>query len=636
MRHRLGIDLGTCNSSAAVASGTDTLIVRSKEGQTPNGKFFPSFVQFDSNGSKVCVGLKAKYTQKFSPELVVWGVKRLVGLSYQKAVDSGETKRFGYDIERGPGDGILIRVGSERFTPSHILEYILREIKEDAENERLNPLFGGSFEEAVISVPAYYPAIRVGPIIEAATQAGFKAVETIAEPTAAAALYGLKIDREAVILAFDLGAGTLDVTVLQIVQVGENLVPGELCTSGHEALGGMDMDDLLRQYLVEKYKIPAAPNEMGNFRDEIEGAKIRLSTGQKATVNFPGYKITVTRDELEDVLKPLLKRCRGPIQAALRDASLEASAIDHVLLVGGPAKMPCVRRVLREEMASLGARPEVLAEIDAIEQRGFPMDPMECVCRGAALKAAGVVDPVCRFMPEGYGTMYGSYYGAIIKENSMYPIDGKRSLMFADPNAKTLTVELVAKRSDPDKYTDSNPAFKYERHGNLTLSVVPTGDLHTIDLVLTVDKDKALTATLIQKGTGVQVTYKKPDALQNDVIEVVEDGNVPSWDKSTYETNRAKYNREKSAWTKKELEDCVQKAMALLDLVKDYHNEKLQDGIKALQSSLGTVSYSDPDGAARLANGVREFLDLLRQPEIGVLKGVEFSQHLDDLTRITR
>jgi len=637
MRHKLGIDLGTYNSSAAVAVGLDTVMVKSKGrgGQTQHGKNFPSFVQFDSNGSKLCVGGEAKNALVANPTLVVWGVKRLVGLSYQAALDRGETKRFKYGIERGPGDGILIRVGRERFTPSHILEAILREIKEDAENERLNPLFGGPFEEAVISIPAYYKAVRTAPIVEAAKQAGFKEVDTIAEPTAAAALYGLQLDKEALILAFDLGAGTLDVTILQIVQDGDNLISGELCTSGDPALGGLDMDDLLLSHLVEKCGSSATQTELSVLRDETEKAKMRLSNRQSVSVEFPLCPVTLTRDELESVLGSLLTRCRAPIQMAINGAGLEASAIDYVLLVGGPTHMPCVRRAVRDELASMGARRDVLAEIDAIEQRGFPVNPMECVCRGAALKAAGVVTPACTSMPEGLGTMYGSHYGPIITENSMYPIDGNTSLLFPNPNAKTLTVELVAKTADPDKYTRSKPAFRYEHQGNFTLSVVPTGDLHSVGLDLKVSKNKIVTLTLTEEHSGMHVTYQNPNVLRGDVVRPLDDGNIPSWDKSTIEGMRAKYNREKGAWTKKELEDCVHMAMRVLELAKDYHHDKLQEGVKALQAFVSAVSFTDPNEAARLANSVREFLDLLRQPEVGILKGEEFRRLLDELTRIT-
>ncbi|HWZ43540.1 MAG TPA: Hsp70 family protein [Candidatus Saccharimonadales bacterium] len=635
MKHRLGIDLGTYNSSAAVAVQRDTVMVQSKDGALSlNGKNFPSFVQFDSKGSKMCVGAKAQKNLLLNPLHVIWGVKRLVGLSYQSAVD--ETRRFKYDIERGPGDGILIRVGNERFTPSHILEIILREIKEDAENERLNPLFGKPFEEAVISVPAYYKAIRTAPIIEAALQAGFKEVHTIAEPTAAAVQYGLQIDREAVILAFDLGAGTLDVTVLQIVQDGDNLIAGELCTSGHEALGGLDMDDLLLEHLVKKHKILPTEMEQAVLREEIEAAKIRLSRGQKAKVEFPLCDITLTRDELAEVLGGLLNRCRAPIQMAIKDAGLEASGIDHVLLIGGPTNMPCVRRVVRDELASLGARLDVLAEIDAIEQRGFPVSPMECVSRGAALKAAGVITPACTSMPEGLGTVFnGSHYGPIIKENSMYPVDGRESILFPNPNAKTISVPLVSKRSDPDKYAGSKPAFRYEHLGDFNLSVIPTGDLHSVELVLSVSKEKKLTATLVQQQTGIQVTYQNPDSMKNEAMDLVDDGNFSPWDKSTLEAMRGKYNRELSAWTTKQLEDCAKMAMQVLELASGYHDPKLQQGIKVLQSSLGAISYTIPDEAARLANCIREFLDLLRQPEIGVIKAEEFRLRMAELKRIT-
>jgi molecular chaperone DnaK len=382
MKLKLGIDLGTYNSSAAVAvERNNVVMVTSKEGKSPDGKNFPSFVQFASNGSKVSVGVRAKRSLALDPSLVVWGVKRLVGLSFQAAQDRGESKRFQYDIERGPGDAILIRAGKERFTPSQILEAILREIKEDAENQDLNPLFGTRFDEAVISIPAYYKAIRTAPILDAARQAGFTEVDTIAEPTAAALKYGLKIDREAVILTFDLGAGTLDVTVLQIVQDGKNLVSGELCTSGHEALGGLDMDIALRDFIIAKYKeiTLATDKDRALFLDEVEKTKIRLSKAKTAKLLFANSEISLTRDELEEALSGILKRFAGPIQMAIKEAGLKACDIDHVLLVGGPTHIPCVRHAVRKELALLGAKPQVLAEIDAIDQRGFPVNPMECV-----------------------------------------------------------------------------------------------------------------------------------------------------------------------------------------------------------------------------------------------------------------
>lgn len=213
MKKAIGIDLGTYNSSAAFATEREVIIVESRYGKTVYGKNFPSFVLFDHNGKMQMVGKTAKAQGLRDPKLLVWGVKRLVGLSFDQARSQGEFRRFKYDVEKGPGGSILIRVGEERYTPSHILELILREIKQDAENTKVNPMIGSGVERAVISVPAYFDATRVAPILNAGKNAGFTEVETIAEPTAAAMSYDVEIKKKARILTFDLGAGTLDVTV---------------------------------------------------------------------------------------------------------------------------------------------------------------------------------------------------------------------------------------------------------------------------------------------------------------------------------------------------------------------------------------------------------------------------------------
>ena len=438
-------------------------------------------------------------------------------------------------------------------------------------------------DEAVISVPAYFQAIRTTHILEAARQAGFQDVTTIAEPTAAALKYGLQVDHEALVLVFDLGAGTLDVTVLQAVQNDDgNLLFGELGISGNAALGGLDMDDAIREFLVDKHKelTPANDRDRAVLREEIEKTKIRLSKAQKARLLFANSEVILTRDELEEVLNPILQRFQGPIQDAISKSGLNASDIDHVLLVGGPTHMPCVRGALRKELALLGVKENVLAEIDAVDQRGFPVDPMECVSQGAALRAAGVVTPSCTSLAEGYGVVIGSdrghHYDPIIKQNSMYPIEGKVSLIFSNPNAKAISVGLVAKSADTDNYQESKPSFQYEHLGQYTLSVLPTGDLHCVELALKISKDKELKATLTQKGTGNEVTYKKPDMLKGDIVQLLDDEDIPGWNSDTVQAMRATYDRERSAWTKKEVEGCMFMAIRLLELARDYDHRGLQ------------------------------------------------------------
>jgi molecular chaperone DnaK (HSP70) len=401
------------------------------------------------------------------------------------------------------------------------------------------------------------------------------------------------------------------------------------------------MDIAVRDFLIDKYKeiALATDKDRALFLDEVEKTKIRLSKGQTAKLLFANSEITLTREELEEALSDILKRFRGPIQMAIKEAGLKASDIDHVLLVGGPTHLPCVRQAIRRELALLGARHPVLAEIDAIDQRGFPVNPMECVSQGAALKAAGVITPASTSIAEGYGVVIGSdrghHYDPIIKENSMYPIEGKVSLHFTDLNAKTVALGLVAKSADPDNYSESKPVFRYEHLGQYSLSVVPTGDLHSVELALHVSRDKALTATLTQQGTDIHVTYKSPDLLKNDIVQLLDEGSIPHLDATNVEAMRAKFDRDRSAWTRKEMEDCVAMARRLLELAKSYDHQRIQEGVKALQLSVSGVSDKNPEEAAKLANSIREFLDLLRQPEIGVIKIEEFRQYLEDLARIT-
>jgi molecular chaperone DnaK len=353
MNESIGIDLGTYNSAAAVAIGRDKVImIRSRYGRTVygSGKNFPSFVLFDYNGKKQMVGILAKANRR-DPRILIWGVKRLVGLSYDEAQRRGELDRFHYNIEKGPGGGILIRVGEERFTPSHILEFILNEIKEDAENDKINPEAGKNIENAVISVPAYFDATRTGLIKEAAENVGFKKVETIAEPTAAAiqyAAHGLDIKEKSYILTFDIGAGTLDITVMLILSENGEIIPGEVCTSGNESLGGIDIDDLLAEYIMSKYNLNFE-NDLdlkATFTEEVEKAKVNLSTLDNVPLSLPDQRnIFLSQKEIEYVLnskksspqdnESFLEKCRGPIRVALNSAGIDAGDLNHVLFVGG-------------------------------------------------------------------------------------------------------------------------------------------------------------------------------------------------------------------------------------------------------------------------------------------------------------
>ncbi len=649
MGKSIGIDLGTYNSAAAVALGRNRIVmVESRHGKTLYGKNFPSFVLFDRSGTRQLVGQRAKQEMSINPDLVVWGVKRLVGLSYGQALQMGELDRFGYAIEEGPGGSILIRIGEERFTPSHILEIILREIKADAENTAINPVIGGVVDGAVISIPAYYKAIRTGPIVEAALRAGFEEVDTIAEPTAAAIQYCLDIQTEAHLLAFDIGAGTLDVTVMLVVKQDEELIPGELCTSGHEALGGIDMDDRIAAHLVEGLDLGSEmrdPAHRAILGEEIEKAKIRLSTQDSTTFDLPGGRsVRLTREKLQDILAPLLERLRGPIRVALQQSGLTAADLDHVLFIGGPTNMPCVRGIVLDELKALGARLALLSGIESLGVQGLPVDPMECVARGASLKAGKVIEPVGKVISEGYGTIYGpvpgqdDYYAPIIRENSNYPITESGVLTHPNPKALEVPVPLVAKRPDVESSTADRIVYRYEYLGNYTLSITPTGKMPQIDIVLQITDDKRMIANLVHSQTHQKVRFEGLDSLEGQELPLQEHTMPERWTKEDVKAFRESVKHRKSRWTRTHLEHHVHVAQEALALVSDESHLRVQRAAREVRKAVDRAVHNGlkfpDDDCPNISNRVKELLDTLRQPGIGQIGEEEFRDYLEQLIRI--
>jgi molecular chaperone DnaK len=541
-----------------------------------------------------------------------------------------------------------VRVAEERFTPSHILEIILREIKADAENPAINPMLSGTVESAVISIPAYFKAIRTGPIVEAAMRAGFEEVDTIAEPTAAAIHYCLDVEDEARLLAFDIGAGTLDVTVMLAVNEEGELIPGELCTSGHESLGGIDMDDRIAAHVIETNDlagIESDPAARAIFSEEMERAKIRLSTEEATTVDLPGgHSVRLTRGELEEVLSPLLDRLRGPIRVALAQAGLTASDLDHVLFIGGPTHMPSVRRVVIEELTELGARRALTDGLRAMQREGLPVDPMECVARGASLKAGKVIEPVGKVVAEGYGTIYGpvpghdDYYAPIIAENSNYPITESGVLTHPNPKALEVPVPLVAKRPDVDRSTADEIVYRYEYLGNYTLGITPTGRMPQVDIVLTVTDDKRMIANLVRSQTHQKVRFEGLDMLEGTELSLQEHTRPERWTRADLERMKKDVKHKKSRWTRAHLEHHLHVAREALELVADPGHPRVKRAVREVRSAVDRAvddGLRHPnDHCPTLSNRIKELLDTLRQPGIALISEEEFRDYLDQLARI--
>lgn len=326
----IGIDLGTSNSAAAYMEAGHPVIIPSAEGAgVASGKAFPSFVAFTKDGQRL-VGEPAKRQASVNPEGTIYAAKRKMGTDF----------RF--------------KAHGKEYTPQQISAFILQKIKQDAE-----AYLGDKVEEAVITCPAYFNDNQRTATKDAGEIAGLKVLRIINEPTAACLAYGLdKAGKEQKIMVFDFGGGTLDVTILEMGWDDEHKAATfeVISTSGDTQLGGTDMDNTLVDYVANQFKRETGVDlkndkmAMQRVREAAEKAKVELSSTLSTDLNLPfitadqsGPKhltMTLNRAKLEELVGPIINRCRGPIEQALRDAKITASKIDRVILVGGPTRMP--------------------------------------------------------------------------------------------------------------------------------------------------------------------------------------------------------------------------------------------------------------------------------------------------------
>ncbi|HRZ15569.1 MAG TPA: molecular chaperone DnaK [Candidatus Omnitrophota bacterium] len=353
----IGIDLGTSNSAASVMEAGRPVIIPSAEGAgVASGKAFPSYVAFTKDGQRL-VGEPARRQAAINPEGTIYAAKRKMGQDYH------------------------FKVMGKDYTPQQISAFILQKIKQDAE-----AYLGDKVEEAVITCPAYFDDNQRQATKDAGEIAGLKVLRIVNEPTAACLAYGLeKSEKEQKIMVFDLGGGTLDVTIMEMAS-GVFEVKS---THGDTQLGGTDMDNVLIDYIAGQFQketgIDLRKDKMAMMRlkEGAEKAKIELSSSVTTDINLPfitadatGPKhltMSLNRAKVEELVGPIIERCRKPMEEALKDAKLSPADVHRVILVGGPTRMPIVQKFVEDYV---GKKIE----------RGI--DPMECVAMGAAIQAA--------------------------------------------------------------------------------------------------------------------------------------------------------------------------------------------------------------------------------------------------------
>src|SRR6195256_3954522 len=369
----IGIDLGTTNSVVAVMEGNEVKVIPNQEGN----RLTPSVVAFTDKG-EILVGDPAKRQAVTNPKRTVFSIKRFMGRRHSEV--ASEEKMVPYEVVGGTEDYVKVRAGDKEATPPEVSAKILRKLKEAAE-----AYLGHKVNKAVITVPAYFNDAQRQATKDAGQIAGLDVARIINEPTAASLAYGLDKKGEETICVFDLGGGTFDVSVLEVADGVFRVIS----TNGDTHLGGDDFDEVLIHHVAEQFKreqgIDLRKDHMALQRltEACEKAKKELSSAQATDINLPfitadasgpkHLQMTITRTEFEKLVDHLIDRVRGPVKQALKDAKLDPSKIDEVVLVGGSTRIPKVQQVVKElfnREPHRGVNPDEVVAIGAAVQAG--------------------------------------------------------------------------------------------------------------------------------------------------------------------------------------------------------------------------------------------------------------------------
>jgi len=568
----IGIDLGTSNSAAAVVMGGKPTIIPAAEGATVGGKAFPSVVAFTKTGD-LLVGEPARRQAVTNPDSTIAAAKRKMGSDF------------------------LFKIQDKNYKPQQISAFILQKIKKDAE-----AFIGEPVDKAVITVPAYFDDNQRQATKDAGTIAGLDVVRIINEPTAASLAFGLdKTKQDMKILVFDFGGGTLDVTIMEM---GGGVFE-VMSTSGDTQLGGTDMDKVVINYILDEFKkkegidLSKDSTAMARIREAAEKAKIELSTIMETDINLPfishdpssgakNLELRLTRAKLDELIRPIIERCKPSIEKALEDAKISKSDVNKIVMVGGPTRIPLVKKFVGEVLEK---EPE------------SGIDPMEAVAMGAAIQAGIIAGDVTSDivlldvtpLTLGIETL-GGVREPLIERNTTIPTSKSKVFTTAADNQTAVTIHVV--QGERPMATDNVSLGSF----NLTdLPPAPRG-IPQIEVKFDIDANGIINVAAKDLGTKkeAKITITSNSKLSKEEIEKLKE-------------DAEKFSDEDKK--KKEKIDLRNESESFIYTVEKLVNHDLKDKISQEQGIKVT------DAVKEVKESLDKEIDILK-PKLDTLKSI--------------
>lgn len=587
----IGIDLGTTNSAFAYMVAGKPEVIANAEGNRTT----PSVVAVNKSGDRL-VGQVAQRQRVTNPKNTIYGVKRLIGRKWTDAEVQNDHDILPFEVVK-KGDGVAVKLGDKEYTPEEVSAMILGKIKADAE-----AFLGEKVTEAVITVPAYFDDSQRQATKDAGKIAGLEVKRIINEPTAAALAYGLEGKKDEKIAVFDLGGGTFDVSILEL---GDGVFEVR-STNGDTHLGGEDFDNRIVNHFLDVFKKAEGVDlkddkaAMQRLKDEAEKAKKELSTTNEYEVNLPfitadadgpkHFEYSLTRAKLEELVKDLIERLAGPVEKALKDAKLQPSDIDEIVLVGGMTRMPAVV----DKVKSIFGKDPLKG-----------VNPDEVVAVGAAIQGgvlAGDVKDVLLLdvtpLTLGIETA-GGVRTAMIDRNSTVPTS--KSQIFSTNADNQPQVEIHVLQGEREMAADNKSLGTFRLDG---IAPAPRG-VPQIEVTFSLDANGILSVSAKDKGTGKEqsITIQDSGNMSKEDIEKAQK-------EAELHADEDKQKRE-AVEARNQLENAIYQAEKMPDEFKDKISDDDKQAITKAVEAATKVKEDDKADKAALEAAAKQLQDTI-------------------------